>query len=124
MEGSSDANVQPGLSASQVIMQQPAEKLALPPQLVRAMEDMEELRGLSKQDNPTGVLCPMCEQRGVTFIEKHTSVTQYVTCLGVFAIGGYCGCCVIPFWIESLQDTVHKCPNPQCQHVLGRKTVL
>ena len=39
-------------------------------------------------------------------------------CGGIFYVGGFLGCCLIPFFVDSAKDADHSCPN--CGTMLGR----
>jgi lipopolysaccharide-induced tumor necrosis factor-alpha factor len=88
----------------------------------QAEKDLQTLKDLKKEEYPANVLCPMCEKRGITETTKTTSIMQYVACLGIFSVGCGLGCCFVPFCVDSMKDTVHKCSG--CKHVLGRKSCL
>lgn len=88
----------------------------------QAEKDLADLKKLKSETYPANVLCPMCEKRGITETTKHTSMVQYATCLGLFSIGLAGGCCLIPFCVPSMKDTVHKCGS--CKAVLGRQSCL
>ena len=54
----------------------------------------------------------------MTNIERKAGYGTYVISLVIIALGGYFGCCVIPFFIDECLDTIHKCPN--CNQICAR----
>jgi len=88
----------------------------------QAEKDLHALKQLKNEDLPANILCPMCEKRGITEINKRTSIAQWVSCIVLFSVGCAAGCCLVPFCVESCQDTVHYCAN--CKVPLGRKTLI
>ncbi|CAF3087939.1 unnamed protein product [Rotaria socialis] len=79
---------------------------------------------------PTGVFSEqpikcVCFQCGATILARATKengILTWLLCGGLLLIGCWCGCCLIPFCVDSVKDTVHYCP--QCSTTLGRKKVL
>ncbi|CAF1192844.1 unnamed protein product [Adineta steineri] len=70
-------------------------------------------------DLPIQCICPHCQQSIVTRIERQTGLVSWLVCGGILLLGGWFGCCLIPFCIDSLKDTEHYCPN--CAVLLGTR---
>ncbi|UJR29087.1 hypothetical protein I4U23_010301 [Adineta vaga] len=70
-------------------------------------------------DLPIQCICPHCHQTIATRIEKQTGLVSWLACGGILLFGGWLGCCLIPFCVDSLKDTEHYCPN--CAVLLGTR---
>ncbi|XP_028669694.1 lipopolysaccharide-induced tumor necrosis factor-alpha factor homolog [Erpetoichthys calabaricus] len=68
-------------------------------------------------DRPVQTLCPVCQQMITTQLEYSSGVLTWLSCGGLFIFGCPCGCCLIPFCVDSLKDVTHWCPN--CKSILG-----
>lgn len=62
------------------------------------------------------VLCPHCNAYMKTETHKSVGATNWLACVGIALIGFWCGCCLIPFCIDSMDDYTHKCK--QCGKTL------
>jgi lipopolysaccharide-induced tumor necrosis factor-alpha factor len=78
-------------------------------------------------DLPIQCICPHCHQTIVTRVEKTTGLVSWLICGGILFLGGWLGCCLIPFCIDGLKvsesrfnrnttffflkDTEHYCPS-------------
>ncbi|CBY36135.1 unnamed protein product [Oikopleura dioica] len=58
---------------------------------------------------PTFCTCPHCQFEGVSKTEHSTGVLAWIGCCCCLVFGGWCGCCLIPFCIQGLKNTTHKC---------------
>lgn len=54
-------------------------------------------------DNPIQCICPHCHQTICTRVEKKTALLSWLLCGGILLFGGWLGCCLIPFCIDSLK---------------------
>ena len=67
-------------------------------------------------DLPASVICPNCGHNVVTKVYYEAGTITWLTCIGLFVFTACC--CWIPFFVDSLQDAVHRCPS--CKAVLGK----
>ena len=54
-------------------------------------------------DMPIQCVCPHCHQPIVTRVEQQTGLLSWLLCAGILLLGGWLGCCLIPFCIDSLK---------------------
>lgn len=54
-------------------------------------------------DMPIQCICSNCRQPIVTRIEQQTGVISWLICAAILLLGGWLGCCLIPFCIDSLK---------------------
>ena len=54
-------------------------------------------------DMPIQCTCPHCHQTICTRIEKKTALLSWLLCGGILLFGGWLGCCLIPFCMDSLK---------------------
>ncbi|CAI9716857.1 Hypothetical predicted protein [Octopus vulgaris] len=66
--------------------------------------------------------CPKCNADIMTSIHYETGNLSWVICLLLSFFACICGCCLIPFCMDSTKDIVHTCPN--CSHFIGRYSRL
>ncbi|CAF3172079.1 unnamed protein product [Rotaria socialis] len=76
-------------------------------------------RPLMYGDLPIQCSCPNCYQIIVTRVEKKEALLSWLICSGILLMGGWLGCCLIPFCIDSLKDIEHYCPH--CAALLGAR---
>ncbi|KAL7641529.1 UNVERIFIED_CONTAM: hypothetical protein RMT77_007400 [Armadillidium vulgare] len=62
--------------------------------------------------------CPHCQQPIRTDVKKSPSIMAYFSSFFICFIGFFCGCCLIPFFIEDCKVSEHKCPK--CNRILGK----
>lgn len=74
------------------------------------------------QQNPMRIKCPNCGQETTTRTTKSPGVVTWGSCVGLACIGCWCGCCLIPFFVDDLKDTSHFCP--QCNAFVGRHNFI
>ncbi|CAF0995253.1 unnamed protein product [Adineta ricciae] len=60
---------------------------------------------------PIECVCSSCQQHIITRTVKKNGALNWLTCGGTFMIGCVAGCCLIPFCIDGLKNTMHYCPN-------------
>ena len=66
-------------------------------------------------------MCPHCNTRGMTKIEKQKSTTQYGIMLGMIVVGlGIASC--VPLCMDNAGDYLHKCSA--CGKLLGMRSCL
>ena len=61
-------------------------------------------------DFPVAMTCPSCHNTIVTQVVPEPGLLTWLSCVGLSVLGFVCGCCLIPFCIRGLQDSVHRCP--------------
>ena len=103
------------------VQQQPVQMVMMTPELVQAKQDFHDLKDLKDYAKPQSVYCPMCEHRGETTVKDKRSQVQWLSCLGCVCCGCWMGCCLLPFCVKSMADSVHYCSS--CKHPLGKKGV-
>ncbi len=60
-------------------------------------------RGMLYGDMPIQCTCPHCYQPIVTRVEKQTGLATWLVCGGIILVGGWLGCCLIPFCVDGLK---------------------
>eukprot|EP01130_Rhizamoeba_saxonica_P001830 TRINITY_DN11665_c0_g1_i1.p1 TRINITY_DN11665_c0_g1~~TRINITY_DN11665_c0_g1_i1.p1 ORF type:complete len:156 (-),score=31.32 TRINITY_DN11665_c0_g1_i1:52-471(-) len=65
----------------------------------------------------TQYTCPHCTQVVTTTVNRVTGNMTYLAAAGLFFFGCILGCCLIPFFMDDMKDSVHSCPN--CHQVVG-----
>ncbi|XP_037620538.1 lipopolysaccharide-induced tumor necrosis factor-alpha factor homolog isoform X1 [Sebastes umbrosus] len=71
-------------------------------------------------DSPGVVRCPHCQHVVTTKVTYVPGRAAWCTCVLISIMGMICGCCLIPFMIQGLQDAHHSCPN--CRNQLHKYT--
>ncbi|XP_051573216.1 lipopolysaccharide-induced tumor necrosis factor-alpha factor homolog [Myxocyprinus asiaticus] len=82
-----------------------------------AMQTVYMQSGLGFGAVPVQAYCPVCTQNAVTHLHYISGALAWLSCAGLAIFGCICGCCLIPFCVDSLKDVTHHCPN--CNYVLG-----
>ncbi|XP_014419699.1 LITAF domain-containing protein [Camelus ferus] len=67
---------------------------------------------------PVQSTCPYCGNHIITAITPVPGVLTWLLCTGIVLSGCFLGCCLIPFYVDSLMDVIHLCPV--CQQELFR----
>ena len=69
-------------------------------------------------------VCDSCHQQIMTLVSYNTcgSLLPWVSCVLTCCSGLWCGCCFVPFCLESCKTAEHFCP--QCRRVLGKRAIL
>uniref|UniRef100_A0A5K3FDN6 LITAF domain-containing protein n=1 Tax=Mesocestoides corti TaxID=53468 RepID=A0A5K3FDN6_MESCO len=62
-------------------------------------------------------LCPRCGVYVNTQTKHKSGHLVYLACTGIAMMGGFLGCCLIPFCVDSCKDIQHTCP--MCHQTLG-----
>ena len=70
---------------------------------------------------PARCICAFCGSDVSTKTIKQVGLGTWLISFGC-CIVGCIPCCLIPFCVEDLQDTVHICPA--CGQVVGRKDIV
>ncbi|XP_022782537.1 lipopolysaccharide-induced tumor necrosis factor-alpha factor homolog [Stylophora pistillata] len=73
--------------------------------------------GMRFFENPTAMTCPYCQATIVTATTYVSGTLTWIACGGVALMGGWLGCCLIPFCIDACKDVIHSCPN--CSRQVG-----
>jgi len=73
--------------------------------------------GLRFLESPVAMTCPFCQASIVTSTVYTNGTLTWIACGGVALMGGWLGCCLVPFCMDSLKDVIHNCPN--CQKQVG-----
>ncbi|CAF1283821.1 unnamed protein product [Rotaria sordida] len=111
------------LQPSAPIGMYPTSVMGLPPQAPPIGTSMLiATQSLMFGDMPVQCTCPHCYQIIVTRVEKREGLLPWLICGGILLMGGWLGCCLIPFCIDSLKDTEHYCPH--CAALLGSQRRL
>ncbi|XP_002739747.1 uncharacterized protein LOC100375692 [Saccoglossus kowalevskii] len=66
---------------------------------------------------PVQTHCPYCNTDVITKLQYKKGMITWAICCIICLIGGWCGCCLIPFCAKSCKDVVHVCPN--CSNILS-----
>ncbi|CAF0906713.1 unnamed protein product [Brachionus calyciflorus] len=73
-------------------------------------------------DHPTQTVCPNCRANVSTNIKYETGLITWLIAGALCFFGLGCGCCLIPFCVDSCKDVEHFCPN--CRYMIGRNRKL
>ncbi|XP_072798340.1 lITAF domain-containing protein isoform X5 [Vicugna pacos] len=78
----------------------------------------EQLTRTPRVQSPVPVqsTCPYCGNHIITAITPVPGVLTWLLCTGILLSGCFLGCCLIPFYVDSLMDVIHLCPV--CQQEL------
>mmetsp|Transcript_66618 Transcript_66618/g.105877 ORF Transcript_66618/g.105877 Transcript_66618/m.105877 type:complete len:149 (+) Transcript_66618:52-498(+) len=71
---------------------------------------------------PMNAFCPRCQQNIVTKVTLEPGLGTYAVAGGICITGFFCGCCLIPFCVDQLQDAVHACPT--CSTIIGYNKII
>ncbi|XP_004206978.2 cell death-inducing p53-target protein 1 homolog isoform X1 [Hydra vulgaris] len=66
---------------------------------------------------PMHVVCQHCRAQVLTSTMHTSGVAVWLISLLICILGGFLGCCLLPFCIDGLKDVEHLCPN--CGKVCG-----
>ncbi|KAI1281980.1 Lipopolysaccharide-induced tumor necrosis factor-alpha factor -like protein [Halotydeus destructor] len=66
---------------------------------------------------PYQTVCSNCRTQIITETTPVSGSLTWLAAAAIFLLGGVCGCCCIPFCVDSCQDIEHRCPN--CKLYLG-----
>ncbi|KAG7491902.1 hypothetical protein MATL_G00008910 [Megalops atlanticus] len=55
--------------------------------------------------------CNNCQQRVTTRVLYKAGTFSWVMCFVFIFFGLFCGCCLIPFFMDSFKDAHHSCPQ-------------
>ncbi|CAF1058116.1 unnamed protein product [Adineta steineri] len=72
--------------------------------------------------SPQATQCPSCRQQIITSVRYENGGSTWAISFLICILGGFLGCCFIPFCVTSCQDAVHTCPS--CHAHIGRRTVF
>ncbi|CAO2641872.1 LITAF domain-containing protein [Lemmus lemmus] len=65
---------------------------------------------------PMQTVCPYCGNHIITVTTPVPGILTWLLCGVLFLLGGFLGCCFLPFFVKSLMDVSHSCPV--CQQEL------
>ncbi|KAL7641527.1 UNVERIFIED_CONTAM: hypothetical protein RMT77_007398 [Armadillidium vulgare] len=68
------------------------------------------------------VTCPHCGADMSTTVIKDPSIAAYVSALVLFLVGCVCGCCLIPFCMDSCKNVEHRCAH--CKKFVGSECTI
>ncbi|XP_038582077.1 uncharacterized protein LOC119908454 [Micropterus salmoides] len=109
----------PALIVQTVQMAQPG-YVTLVPQPVQ-MVQQQQTPGMICSGNlggvPTMTMCQHCREPVQTRVVYHSGVYAWLICILCIVFGAVCGCCLIPFFMESCKDAHHFCTK--CNVKLG-----
>jgi lipopolysaccharide-induced tumor necrosis factor-alpha factor len=104
------------ISFFSLIVSQPPPSGVINPQPIMVVQPSTGYLG----HNPSPIQCPSCRQQVVTIVRYEAGAITWVIALVICFLGGFIGCCLIPFCIPACQDAVHTCPA--CHTPLGRRS--
>ncbi|XP_078579590.1 uncharacterized protein LOC144863848 isoform X1 [Branchiostoma floridae x Branchiostoma japonicum] len=70
-----------------------------------------------RSGHPVTCVCPTCHQTVQTRVDSEVGLITWLAMGGLFLVGCWAGCCLIPLCIDELKDARHSCPN--CSTHLG-----
>nr|ALG36747.1 lipopolysaccharide-induced tumor necrosis factor-alpha factor 3 [Brachionus koreanus] len=73
-------------------------------------------------DNSTQLMCPNCRANVLTVVKRESGLLTWLLGASICFLGFGCGCCLIPFCINSCKDSEHYCPN--CKFMIGKNKKL
>ncbi|CBY36136.1 unnamed protein product [Oikopleura dioica] len=73
-------------------------------------------------NQPQHCICPHCQHQGVSKTHHESGLGTWLAAGGICLFGCWLGCCLVPFCLNDLQDTVHKCEN--CRKVIRVKKLI
>jgi lipopolysaccharide-induced tumor necrosis factor-alpha factor len=77
------------------------------------------IAGTNFGDVPARTVCPQCRKPVMTLVEHTIGLGTWLIALVLLLLPPLC---FIPFFIKSLKDVEHKCPN--CGNIIGVKKVV
>lgn len=69
--------------------------------------------------HPFLTTCPSCHEQILTTVTCKPGVLTWLSCGGIMLTGCVFGCCLIPFFVDSLKNTLHHCPR--CNYLIGMR---
>ncbi|XP_025198905.1 lipopolysaccharide-induced tumor necrosis factor-alpha factor homolog [Melanaphis sacchari] len=66
----------------------------------------------------TFIYCSSCNKKNHTVVLKKHKAIAWLSCLLLCLGGCICGCCLIPFHMDSCSNIEHMCP--ECKAFLGQ----
>ena len=86
-----------------------------PPQTFERFERCETLwynsssfNSLKKNEPVTG-MCPYCYEKQITYVSAEAGLMTYSMSLLICVLGGFLGCCLIPFCVDKWKNYHHYC---------------
>lgn len=68
---------------------------------------------------PTLKWCPFCRCENATEVFYENSAKTFWSSVGIFLTGGFFGCCLVPYMMDSCKDIKARCHR--CKHVLDNQ---
>jgi lipopolysaccharide-induced tumor necrosis factor-alpha factor len=68
---------------------------------------------------PQVLKCPMCQFETVTTVQYRPGLCTWVASGTICVLGGFLGCCLIPFCVNSFKDARHSCSR--CNSALATR---
>eukprot|EP00347_Sterkiella_histriomuscorum_P010623 403375556 len=69
----------------------------------------------TKSTKPIQLHCQQCGQTGKTLVDTDHTKYTYAACTGIAMVGGFLGCCVIPFYLDEFKNAEHSCSTCGCE---------
>lgn len=69
-------------------------------------------------ESPVQTVCHNCKANIFTQTKYESGIAAWLIAGGCCLFGLWCGCCLLPFCIDSCKDVEHYCPN--CRALVGR----
>uniref|UniRef100_A0A8C9RF78 Si:dkeyp-75b4.8 n=1 Tax=Scleropages formosus TaxID=113540 RepID=A0A8C9RF78_SCLFO len=60
--------------------------------------------------HPCQTTCTNCQQKITTRVIYKPGAFSWLMCFVFVILGLFCGCCLIPFFVDSFEDAHHSCP--------------
>ncbi|KAI1281979.1 Lipopolysaccharide-induced tumor necrosis factor-alpha factor -like protein [Halotydeus destructor] len=67
--------------------------------------------------HPFRATCASCSTEVTTEITPVAGLKTWLSAVLICCVGGDCGCCLIPFCVDSCRDVQHRCPS--CKTYIG-----
>ena len=61
--------------------------------------------------HPSSVTCIHCNMNVVTRPRAEVGAGTWIAAVALILVGFWCGCCLIPFFVDEFKDVYHDCPN-------------
>lgn len=68
-------------------------------------------------ENPVSMVCPHCREQTVSRLKYESNIINHIMAFTCCIFGLWCGCCLIPYCINSIKNVRHECNR--CGTFLG-----
>lgn len=124
------AHAQPELQPAVAVVQPVPSPCTTTPEVVPFPEEMRGgspgmyqcYSATSSSRVPVIATCSSCGQTALTTTQFVPGLGTYLSCTGICLVGGWMGCCFIPFCVDPLKDVKHSCSN--CGVALGQAQLI